>query len=44
MALTVDYNDLKLLVLVVLMAAEVCAEAKDFKRGFYFFIQAVTYI
>ena len=43
MALCVDYNELRFLVLLVLMVAEICTESNDYNRGFYFFNQAVNY-
>lgn len=41
MSMAVDYNELKFFILTILMAGEVCFEAKDFNRGFFFFVQAV---
>jgi hypothetical protein len=37
----VDFNQLKFLCLVVVLAADVCHEHKDYNRAFYFYNQAV---
>lgn len=41
MNMAVDLNELKFLILVIMLAANICREWKDFKRAFYFYHQAV---
>lgn len=40
MNMTVDFNELKLLLLAIILSADLCFEAKDFNRAFYFYNQA----
>lgn len=41
MNIVVDFNELRLLVVVVVLAADICYQAKDFNRAVYFYDQAV---
>lgn len=38
----VDFNELRLLCLLVMLAADICFQYRDFKRAFYFYNQAVA--
>ena len=40
----VDYNQLKLLCLVVVLSADICNQFKDYNRAFFFYNQAVILI
>lgn len=37
----VDLNETRILILLIVLAAEICYEAKDMHRAFYFYNQAV---
>lgn len=37
----VDFNEQRFLILIIQMAGYICAESKDYNRGFYFYRQAV---
>lgn len=43
MNLTVDYNELVFLSLLVCLAADICFFLKDYDRSFYFYNQTVPY-
>ena len=38
----VDLNEMRFLCLVIVLAADICFQFKDFKRSFYFYHQAVS--
>lgn len=42
--MTVDFNELKLLILSIILAADICIQAKDINRSFYFYNQAVKIV
>lgn len=41
MNMAVDYNKLRFLILLVVLAGEISFEMRDMHRGFYFYNQAV---
>lgn len=42
MNLTVDYNELKFLALIIILAADICFYRMDLSRAFYFYNQTVA--
>lgn len=42
MNMAVDFNNTRFLILLIMMTAEVCFEAKEFKTSFFFFTQAIV--
>lgn len=41
MNMAVDFNEARLMVLAIILAAEITMQAKDLRRAFYFYNQAV---
>ena len=39
----VDLNETRFLCLVIVLAADICYQYKDFNRSFYFYHQAVSF-
>ncbi len=44
MNMIVDFNELRLFVVVIVMAADICMESKELKKATYFYNQAVLSI